>query len=313
LTGFNDGLTFNGSLALGYALGSASGSYSLGPGQIFQVSHELTVGYNAPCILNQTGGTSAVSDRVYIGRNPGADGAYQLSGNGDFSVNEEQIGVQGHGAFVQSGGTHRIANTLYLGYSAGGSGLYQLSGGSLTADKIVVGYAGGTGVFQQSQGSNTISHDLLLGSLSDPASSGSYAISGGSLDVHNGTIQVGQFGQGTFELNGGNVSANAVVVSSSGTFKWTDGTLTIPAGTPIVNDGAFQVLAGDHAVGRIEGNGTTAVLSGSLTAESIVQDTLIIGGTAANNSNAAAVPEPGSFLLLVSAALGMLAFFYRGK
>jgi hypothetical protein len=260
LTGFSAGLTFNGSLAIGHYQGSASGSYSISAGRNLNVSRDLTVGLSAPCLVNQTGGTCAVGDRIYIGRN------------------------------------------------AGSFGTYELEGGSLTADEINVGFAGGTGVFLQSGGSNTLSGNLSLGSPTSITSSGGYSISGGSLSVQSGKIKVGQTGPGAFELSGGSVSAGELIVGTNGTFDWTDGTLTLPAGTPIVNDGAFQVLAGDHSVERIQGGGTTKVTAGSLTAESIVQDTLIIG---AATGGSAAVPEPGSLALTVSAIFAAMFFARR--
>ena len=70
-------------------------------------------------------------------------------------------------------------------------------------------------------------------------------------------------------------------------------------------DGAtLEILAGIHTVGVITGTGATKVDgSATLTATSIVQDTLTIGslGGAANT-----VPEPGTLILLAFAALGLL-------
>jgi autotransporter-associated beta strand protein/probable HAF family extracellular repeat protein len=76
------------------------------------------------------------------------------------------------------------------------------------------------------------------------------------------------------------------------------------------DNGTFQINGGSHTVGSISGTGMTEVISGELTADSIVQDTLTIGsGTEINiannpgrtlsiNDNLSSVPEPSNFALL---------------
>jgi hypothetical protein len=79
--------------------------------------------------------------------------------------------------------------------------------------------------------------------------------------------------------------------------------------SPITNDATFRILAGDHTVNSIAGGGTTEVLSGSLTANSIVQDSLVIGNrsSAGSASNLTpSVPEPGIFILLTAGLLGLV-------
>ncbi len=90
-----------------------------------------------------------------------------------------------------------------------------------------------------------------------------------------------------------------------------DGTLTISGDTElggstlIVNSAQLKITSGDHTVGTISGTGTTTVLdSASLSATSITQGSLIIGGTGAAAS-AAAVPEPGTWMLLTIGLLGI--------
>jgi autotransporter-associated beta strand protein len=70
-----------------------------------------------------------------------------------------------------------------------------------------------------------------------------------------------------------------------------------------------------HTVNNITGTGTTTVYDGTiLSAHSIVQDTLVIGGTIAlPPASAAAVPEPGTFALLAFAGLGLVLFLKRRK
>jgi hypothetical protein len=52
-------------------------------------------------------------------------------------------------------------------------------------------------------------------------------------------------------------------------------------------------------ISTIDGGGTTEVLSGSLTTESIVQGSLVIGG--ADSQAMRAVPEPGMICLMIAA------------
>jgi autotransporter-associated beta strand protein len=86
------------------------------------------------------------------------------------------------------------------------------------------------------------------------------------------------------------------------------GTLVLTTGGDInaaskinVSAGAtLEIESGDHTLGIIDGQGTTLVDSGAtLSATSIRQDTLIIG------SHASAVPEPGTFAMLLAAAVGL--------
>ncbi|MCC6127019.1 MAG: PEP-CTERM sorting domain-containing protein [Pirellulales bacterium] len=325
LTGWGNDFSINGGLAFGHVGGAAAGNYALGNGQSLAVNGELTVGHTAPGTLAQTGGTTAVADRIYLGRYPGATGSYLLSGSGTIAVKEVDVGYQGQGTFTQNGGMQQIAATLYLGRYLGATGAYFLSAGGLSANDISIGHTGGAGIFEQSGGINTVNHDLLLGAEWIPSSGGGYTITGGTLNVLNGKIRVGQVGQGVFDLNGGAVSAGEVGISSNGTLNWRDGTLTIPAGVPLVNDGIFNLFGGDRALGRIEGTGKTAVIGGSLTATGINQNSLLIGGAAnagfqsvsgastSEGGNAITVPEPITLLLSGWGVFGMLIFAWRRR
>jgi hypothetical protein len=78
--------------------------------------------------------------------------------------------------------------------------------------------------------------------------------------------------------------------------------------------GTFEVADGAHMLGTISGSGTTKVDAGaSLTAVSIVQNTLTIGAGASvtispttGAAGASAVPEPGTWVLLIAGATGLL-------
>jgi hypothetical protein len=89
---------------------------------------------------------------------------------------------------------------------------------------------------------------------------------------------------------------------------------------PIDNDGNLVVRAGSQNAGTITGTGTTRVNAGTtLTAASIVQKTLIIGGTAVATASspdispANQVPEPTAIALIFAGFIGILLPIWRRK
>jgi autotransporter-associated beta strand protein len=122
-------------------------------------------------------------------------------------------------------------------------------------------------------------------------------------------------GSGNLILSGTN--------SFLGTTEISSGTLTlIDAGqilnSPINNNSTFVITGGmSHTVLRIFGTGTTSVMGANttLTTTSIIQNSLIIGGTSASmnlltnsdiESDPASVPEPSALLLLAFAGIGAI-------
>jgi hypothetical protein len=82
-------------------------------------------------------------------------------------------------------------------------------------------------------------------------------------------------------------------------------------------------VSGTVGVKAVSGIGSTSV-GGSLTANSIVQDTLSIGAggsvviretptVAGGAANFNAVPEPATLVLLLAGAAGLLAFVWRRR
>jgi autotransporter-associated beta strand protein len=148
-------------------------------------------------------------------------------------------------------------------------------------------------------------------------------------------------GSGSLTL-GGTVSGNSMLIKSgSGTLVLTgSGTyggetliekgilaLDTPQGqiekSAITNDATFQILSGDHSVGTIAGTGTTEVLSGSLVASSITQNTLSIGASRAMTIAPAAdralkfdprpIPEPATLGLLTMVLVSLAAGNYVSR
>jgi fibronectin-binding autotransporter adhesin len=187
---------------------------------------------------------------------------------------------------------------------------------------------------------------------------GNYVISGGTLDINNLSQSIGTFqitggtvgGAGTltsnatFDIRGGTVQT--VLAGSPGLTKIQNttatlegdnqylGPTTISAGTlALANDGQISPLStidnnatfliadgvAPHTVGVITGAGTTRLFDGArLTASSITQGTLAIGGSGAAagacaEAGAQSVPEPSVWILLTLAGLGLLGAAGRRK
>ncbi|MFH1920762.1 MAG: PEP-CTERM sorting domain-containing protein, partial [Planctomycetota bacterium] len=168
-----------------------------------------------------TSGSAAPLGDEYIGRF--GRGTVVQSGGVHYSRQDVHLGYLpgGNGTYRLSSGTHNITGELNLALFNGSTGTYGLSGGGrLSASQENIG-DGGSGRFIQTGGTNTVSGDLYVGRYSG---SGTYTISGGTLDVRKsgfpyGRIRVGYGTTGTFNLNGGTVIANSFILESDGIFN----------------------------------------------------------------------------------------------
>jgi T5SS/PEP-CTERM-associated repeat protein len=128
-----------------------------------------------------------------------------------------------------------------------GAGTYELSGDAAhsVGENEYVGVQG-SGAFTQRGGTHTVGSTLRLGS--QPGSTGTYMISGGSLSV--GALEVGPQGPGTLDLEG-----SAAHVTVTGPMKFG------PLGSMSAVSGSTVDLAGDW-----DNASTTRASSGSSTA-----------------------------------------------
>ena len=239
----------------------------------------------------QTGG-SHNTVHLYLGKEAGGSGSYDLSENGTLITGEQFIGYYGSGAFNQSGGTNTVLgwDTLFLGYNAGASGTYTQSGGSLLADGIILGRSG-SGSFEQSGGTTTLSSSsgaayLFLGYNS--TGSGTFTQSGGSLSVTGDTV-VGDAGTGAFTQSGANslhTTTNLILgnqATGSGTYTLNGGSLTLEnltlgnsgSGTFTQNGGIVTITNALTLANNPGSSGTYNLEGGSIWADTFV---LNVGG-----------------------------------
>jgi len=294
-SGTIDNLSGNGSLTVGNddTSGTFSGTMQDTAGQLsldktgsgtLGLSGKITLAGSATVsggAVNQPGGYLQVSALVVSG------GVYNLSGTGQIAATNEYVGCSGSGTFTQTGGTNTIASALYLGTNPGSSGTYNLFGGLLVVPSILQGFGSSSlnitgGSLTGLAGGVTFSLPIVMGS------SGSGAIfdtSGSSLSVPSpisGPGDLVKMGPGTLVLSGsdsylGGTYVDAGRLEVTNAMSLPDGTrLTIGAGATFIFDPAA---------------GAAPAAASPLAAA----------------SGAAAVPEPGTLVLLATGAL--LAIF----
>ncbi|MGD0390130.1 MAG: PEP-CTERM sorting domain-containing protein [Tepidisphaeraceae bacterium] len=246
-TGGTNTISSGNSLFLGNVSGS-NGAYSLSGDGVLSSGNEF-VGNDGTGTFNQTGGTNTISaySWLYVGNSSGSTGTYTLGGTASLSVltGHEDVGYYGTGTFIQTGGTNTINgggyynNPLTLGYATGVTGSYNLSGSSsvlsVTGNELV-GYSG-TGIFTQTGGSNTVTGTLDL--AANAGSSGTYNLQGGTLTAGAIVVNTG----GTFYAGG---AGFPVVISLTGTQPFENQGLTdIGIGDPILNGNYTQTSTGE--------------------------------------------------------------------
>jgi autotransporter-associated beta strand protein len=223
---------------------------------------------------------------------------------GDIHVNEGWLYFSGNTTMGY------IANTAHI---SGGATLGLVDSTVVAYTKPIVVDASG-GVLQNYRGNSTISAGITL----DGA--GNVQTGYGSTLTLNGIIT----GTGGLTKTNYNTQGGKVVLGDindyTGPTQINTGTLElastgqISTASLITNSAIFQVNGGTHSLGAIDGAGTMNVLTGStVTATSIVQGTLNIGGTrpSATAANGAG-PQPSGWVLMVLGG-GVITIFLRRK
>jgi autotransporter-associated beta strand protein len=257
---------------------------------------------------------------------------------------------QSIGTFQITGGSVTGTGTLTsnANFDVQGGSVTQILGGTTGLNKTGLGSA--TVARPTYSGATSVAEGILTITGSLPG--GNYAISGGTLNIGSliksiGTLRIsggtlagtGKLTSGsTYDVRGGTVEA--ILAGSSGLTKTQIGTAVLKggntySGTTLIDEGVlalsgggqistlstidcrstFLVNDGSHVVGNITGSGVTLVGNGAqLTAHSIVQDTLTVGGNYGSLLPAsAAVPEPGVLILLALAIVPLAALVQKKK
>jgi fibronectin-binding autotransporter adhesin len=294
----------------------------------------------------------------YVGYNSGSTGTVTVSGLGSKWSNSAllYLGYAGSGTLnvgsASSIGGLVMAKWLELALNSNSIGTCNINGGM-----VQVGYlsrGGGSANFNWNDGtiqnydSNTnlsIPKGLVLklaetgihafnidlnrtgtidAVLSDMTTNGSLKKTGAGalvltgVDTYSGgTVVEG----GRFKVTGSILGTSGINVGTAGILELakTAGSATA-ANLAIDNDGMVLISAGSQTVGAISGTGITQVNAGaSLTAHSIVQDRLTIGGTGAGTTGLAdastmsQVPEPSTLALLWAGVVGAFILVWRRK
>lgn len=134
-----------------------------------------------------------------------------------------------------------------------------------------------------------------------------YLTIGGSISEDGGPFGIIKTGPGKVILAANNSYHGPTRVEVGTLALANNGDISLDSAISVAAGATLEIEAGSHTVGTIDGWGTTVVDPGAtLSATSITQDSLVIGTTLM-----AAVPEPGTFLLLTIAVAGI--FIARRK
>jgi hypothetical protein len=255
---------------------SGDGTYSLSAGTL-KVGN-LTLGTGSGTISGafvQSGGVvdmvftldgSSETGNLIVAQN--GTGSYNLT-KGTLNAGYEYVAQDtgSVGTFTQAtGSTNSMASDgiLYIGY--GGQGTYNMNGGTLKSYNEVVGGGGGiaaaNGTLTEKTGVNIIS-----------AKSGS-----------GGDLQIGDDATGTYNLNGGKLTAVSLSISTTGSMiadKTGSTAITFTISGTTMNDGSMAFTDASASLGAFTNDGSltlnaTTTTAGKLTLGTYTQGS---GGT----------------------------------
>jgi autotransporter-associated beta strand protein/T5SS/PEP-CTERM-associated repeat protein len=333
------GINSTGSVTIngGSALGSEStliGYNSGGQGTVTitdsgsrMTSLATLVGYSGSGVLNVLQGGTLSGYSGYLAYNAGSTGAVTISGSeSSWSVqNTLTLAKAGNSTLtLDQGGTLRV-NTLQQG--TGTSDFYwndgtiqNWNGNTIISGMTIKLAESGSHIFNiGSSNTGTVNATLI-----DATHGGSLTkIGTGRLfltaaNTYSGATTIDQ---GICQVTGSILDTSGIDINQTGSLELANSSISATsASVPIDNDGNLVVRAGSQNAGTITGSGTTRVNAGAtLTAASIVQKSLIIGGASASAASSAdispanQVPEPSAIALIFAGLLGILLPIWRRK
>ena len=165
-------------------------------------------------------------------------------------------------------------------------------------------------------GVQLLDHGSITGDGSTLASTSTFDVQSGVISAKlGGSVGLKKSGSGTVVLSGHNAYTGDTLIEEGALALTGDGQIDLLSA--IDNRDTFVIGDGSHALGNIIGNGDTYVGSSAhLTAKSIVQDTLTIGGDYRSilaSAPHAAVPEPGTLVLLATLGFILALTYFRKK
>jgi fibronectin-binding autotransporter adhesin len=261
--------------------------------------------------------------------------------------------VVGGAASSNLGAPTTAANGAIAIGLAATAGTLRYTGPGETTDRAIdlAGATGGATIDQSGSGllkftaANTASGADSKTLILQGSTAGMGEIAGAIIDNSGANkTSLAKSGTGTWTLSGISTYTGATAVNDgklrvTGSIAGTSGVTVVPSAvldlasvggtalapsgpyTPVTNNGTLNVSSASEKAGAISGIGSTSVLaSASLTADSIVQGTLSIGAGATvtirettGGGAVSTVPEPGTWVLIGTALLGLLAFRRRQR
>jgi len=331
------------SIAADNALGDSGNAIFISNGATLRVTDNTTSAGRAINLSNQ-GGTVDVtgSNKYTVGGVISGDGNLnKISSGAGTGVLELTAANTLSGNTIVTGGSVLLGHANALQFSTvavSGSGSLTFDTTTAGGTTFTIGGLGGSGNVALADGATAVT--LRIGNNNAPTNySGSLSGTGGALTkIGTGTSILNNTNSytGATTVSGGTLKVTGSVAQTSGVTVDLVATLdlagisgsALATTTLVTNNGALNVSTAAQELGVLGGTGSTAVAdSASLTADSIMQDTLSIGvgGTVSIRPTTAGfgaggtsginqvneVPEPGTWILLAAGALCLLPLVRR--
>ncbi|RYD37048.1 MAG: hypothetical protein EOP87_04310, partial [Verrucomicrobiaceae bacterium] len=252
------------------------------------------VGMGGGAVTNMTvndTATATFGDRLFIAQGGGSTGTLNVQDSATVTVtgdHEMQIGIGGVGTLNQSGGSVSAGGWMSIGRGTGGTGTLNLTGGTFTQSGterfIHVGEYGagtlnisGTGAFVALSAKGVLIAD-------QPASSGVINLDGGSLTAT--AVVDDAAGTSSFNFNGGQLIAGT---GANAIFMNAIDTVTVKAGGAKIDSNGNNITINPALLAGTGNGGLTKSGAGTLTlagANTYSGNTAVNAGTLALADNA---------------------------